>query len=165
MGLLSIDVFGIETINRGVGRINRMAAAFQDSGGTINSLLESSGERVLEALQDACPVGEDPVNFEDGEVVEHTHARDLLEFEVEGDEAHFSGPEYLQYVIEGTDDPIQGNPWVAFISGGEIFVRTEVSGHEGNDFRRTAWDDARDDVQEIVHEVGMKIVRGEALED
>ena len=155
--MISFQVFGIETINRGAGRVNRLHENMKQSPRTI---IRRAGESLLVAMKEACPYDD---TKEDGD-----HARDLIEFHIHGgDEGSFEGPYYLQYVIGGADphpiDAAEGSG-LAFVMGGESFVRKHVDhpGNQPNDFRKEAWANAREEVQSIVHEVGMKLVQGES---
>ena len=159
--MVGFEVFGVETIDRGAGRLNRARQAFIGSPATI---LRQSGDRVLESLKEAIPVAQEDENW-----AWHgrEHARDRIEFHIRGgDEGTFEGPDYLRYVVGGSDEhqivPINGLA-LSFFIGGEQHASNMVTipARDPNDFRRRAWDDARDDVRAIVREVGMKVVRGE----
>src|SRR5712664_3336408 len=101
-------------------------------------------DTVLGHLKESVPVGSGSGD----------HARDALISAVVGSTVTFQGPEYLKYVIEGTEPheiPSGGADAGIilhfFIGGDELFRKAVYHpGTAPNDFRKEAWEQSREEV-------------------
>lgn len=160
--MFSFKIFGVQDLTVAQDRLKGIKGGLKKAP---RAAIKGSTTTYMSLLQNEIPISDR----------DREHARDLvtfggIEMTEDGAEAKLVGPDYLQYVIKGSDevtiDAVSGQAMHFEWMGDEWFLSSVTRpARDANDFLRRAWNKARDGVKKQMKELGLRVARVEPIEE